>query len=38
VARHADLVGATSAALTLQTDRWRGQLEQLRSLLPEGAA
>ena len=38
VARHADLVGATSAALTLQTDRWRGQLEQLRSLLPDGAA
>jgi glycosyltransferase involved in cell wall biosynthesis len=38
VAQHAELVAATSAALTLQTGRWRGQLERLRSLLPERAA
>lgn len=37
VAHHAELVGTTSAALTLQSGRWRGQLERLRSLLPERA-
>jgi glycosyltransferase involved in cell wall biosynthesis len=32
VARHGELVAATSAAFALQSDRWAGQLERLRSL------
>ena len=35
VGDHADLVAATSPALTLQSQRWRGQLERLRALVSD---
>jgi hypothetical protein len=33
VADHEELVGASSAALALQSSRWKGQLDRLRFLL-----